>query len=245
MKKIAIVGATSAIAQATARIFAKRGDALFLIARDEEKLKTVVEDLRVRGGGPVGYMIADANDIDRHQEQFDKAVATLGGLDTVLIAHGVLGNQADDEKDYQRIKDVVQTNFLSVTSMVTILAGLFEKQGSGTIAVISSVAGDRGRKSNYVYGTSKAAVSTFLQGVRGRLVQSGVKVITIKPGFVDTPMTADLPKGALFASADKVGRGIVKAIDKGKEVVYLPSIWWPIMFIVRHVPERIFKKLNF
>jgi decaprenylphospho-beta-D-erythro-pentofuranosid-2-ulose 2-reductase len=136
------------------------------------------------------------------------------------------------------------TNCTSVISLLTILADYFEQQRRGCIAVISSVAGDRGRQSNYVYGAAKGAVTVFLQGLRNRLHKSGVAVITIKPGTVDTPMTASLKKGLLFASASSVGQGIYAAMKNRKEIVYLPWYWRPIMFIVRSIPEPIFKKLS-
>lgn len=131
-----------------------------------------------------------------------------------------------------------------MVSLLTLLANRLEAQKSGTIAVISSVAGDRGRSSNYVYGTAKGAVSLFLQGLRGRLHPSGVRVLTIKPGFVDTPMTADVKKNALFASPEGIAKGIVSAIDRGREVVYLPSFWRGIMLMIRAVPEPLFKRLK-
>jgi len=136
------------------------------------------------------------------------------------------------------------TNCASVISLLRILADYFEQQRRGCIAVISSVAGDRGRQSNYVYGAAKGAVTVFLQGLRNRLYKSGVAVVTIKPGTVDTPMTAGMKKGLLFASASSVGQGIYKAMLARKEVVYLPWFWRPIMFIIRSIPEPIFKKLS-
>jgi short-subunit dehydrogenase len=137
-----------------------------------------------------------------------------------------------------------QVNCTSVISLLILLANYFEPRKRGCIAVISSVAGDRGRKANYLYGAAKAAVTVFLGGLRGRLAKSGVSVITIKPGFVDTPMTASMRKGLLFASPRKVGEGIYHAMLKGKEVVYLPWFWRPIMLVVKSIPEPIFKKLS-
>ena len=139
---------------------------------------------------------------------------------------------------------ILRTNFLSAVSLITWLANYFEASKQGTLAVISSVAGDRGRKSNYVYGASKGALNIFLDGVRNRIDRAGVNVLTIRPGFVDTPMTAHIPKGPLFASPAQVAEGILAAVERRKDVVYLPGFWRPIMFLIRNIPERVFKKMN-
>ena len=138
----------------------------------------------------------------------------------------------------------IDINGLSVIALSTRLGNIFEAQGRGSLAVISSVAGDRGRQSNYVYGAAKGMVSLFLQGMRNRLSRKGVQVLTIKPGFVDTPMTAALPKGALWAKPEAIANGIVRAIERERDEVYLPGFWWMIMAIIRHVPERVFKRLS-
>ncbi len=242
MRKILIIGATSAIAQMTARLFAHDGDALFLAARNHDKLKVVADDLLVRGASRADFMSFDADDFSHHGSLIEKANESLSGLDTVLIAHGTLADQKACEKSYESTERELKTNFLSVVSLLTILANRFEAEKGGCIAVISSVAGDRGRGSNYVYGTAKAAVSTFLQGLRNRLHKFGVSVITIKPGLVDTPMTAHLKKNLLFASPESVAKGIYRAIQKKREVVYLPFFWRWVMCGVRNIPEWLFKK---
>lgn len=244
MSRICIIGATSAIAQAVAQIYAGRKDDIFLVGRDDERLTTIADDLKVRGAATVQQFALDLTDYSRHEEMINRAWGTLGGMDVVLIAHGILGVQDECQKDFETANKVFAANFTSAASLLTILANKFEAQKSGTIAVISSVAGDRGRKSNYVYGASKAAKTVFTDGLRGRLVTSGVNVLTIKPGFVDTPMTKDFKKGLLWASPEGIAKGIVKAIDKKKDIVYLPFFWYWIMCIIRHIPERIFKKLN-
>ncbi len=243
MKRIFVVGATSAIAQAAVRRFAARGDRLFLLARNEAKLEAVVQDARARGA-EVHSAVADLNAFDLHASLIEDAAQALGGLDVVLIAHGTLSDQKACEESYSDAEQELRTNFLSVVSLLTPLANRLEAQKGGTIAVISSVAGDRGRGSNYLYGTAKGALSIFLQGLRNRLHPAGVRVITIKPGFVDTPMTLEVKKNALFAAPDTVGRGIVRAIDGGREVVYLPAFWRLIMLAVRAVPEPLFKRLK-
>jgi short-subunit dehydrogenase len=244
MKKTLLIGANSGIAEAVARRLAARGERLYLLGRSPERLRSLAEDLGVRGGQVAGSAVFDAKRLDTHAEILEAAVQALGGLDAVLIAHGTLGDQKACEASVSETMDQLSTNALSVISLCTLLANRLEAQGSGCLAVISSVAGDRGRQSNYVYGTAKAAVSAFTQGLRNRLYRSGVRVLTVKPGFVDTPMTAGLKKGPLFASADRVAGGIVAAMDKGKDVVYLPFFWAPIMALIRAVPERVFKKLR-
>jgi short-subunit dehydrogenase len=244
MKRILIIGATSAIAEAAARQWAARGEALFLVGRRQQKLDDIAADLKVRGAAKAGVLALDATDVAAHEAMLAAAVAELGGLDVALIAHGTLPDQKACEASVEKTLQEFDNNGLSVIALCTLLANHFEAQGSGSIAVISSVAGDRGRQSNYVYGAAKGMVTRFLQGLRNRLAKKGVQVLTIKPGFVDTPMTAAFPKGALWAQPADVARGIVAAIDAGKDEVYLPGFWRLIMLVIRHIPEFIFKKLS-
>jgi decaprenylphospho-beta-D-erythro-pentofuranosid-2-ulose 2-reductase len=244
MKKILIIGATSAIAQAFARICAQKGGQLFLVARNPEKLQVLAADLKVRGATVAGILAVDANALDQHEAIVSAATENLKGLDTVLIAHGSLPDQKIAERDFKIAGQEYKTNFLSVVSMLTPIANFFEKQQHGVIAVISSVAGDRGRQSNYIYGSAKAGLSVYLDGLRNRLYHNGVAVVTIKPGFVDTPMTAHLKKGFLFASPEKVARDIFRAVDKKKCVVYTPWFWRWIMFIIKSIPETVFRRLK-
>ena len=244
MRKVLIIGATSAIAQATARLFAADGDKLVLVARNEERLAHVADDLVVRGAAKVAIQTLDVVNFDRYQEVIDNAIDQIGSLDTVLIAHGTLSDQKVCELDVSQLRHEMEINFFSVISLLTLLGNLFAEQGGGTLAVITSVAGDRGRQSNYVYGTAKAAIIVFLQGLRNRLHGSGVRVITIKPGFVDTPMTQQFKKGPLWATPTAVATGIHKAIVRGRDVVYLPSFWRAVMFLIRSSPESLFKRLR-
>lgn len=244
MKKILIVGATSAIAEACARLWAQQGHHLFLAARNAEQLASVAADLRTKGAAKVGVRVFDANHFDQHAELLRDATQTLGGLDTVLIAHGTLTDQGRAQSDVPYALAEVSTNGLSVIALLTLVAQQFEPQGHGTIAVISSVAGDRGRQSNYVYGSAKALVSAFTSGLRQRLAKHGVKVITIKPGFVDTPMTAHLDKGPLWAQPHQVARDIDRAIAGGKAIVYTPGFWRLVMLVIKSIPESIFVKLK-
>ena len=244
MRKVLIVGATSAIAEATARRLAERGERLFLIARNGARLAAIAADLRTRGAVAVGEAVADLNDMARHAELIGQARAAMGGLDTILIAHGNLSDQKACERSVEATMRDLQTNFLSAVSLLTHIANDFEAQGHGCIAVISSVAGDRGRMSNYVYGTAKGALTIFMQGLRQRLHRAGVQVLTIKPGFVDTPMTRDFKKGLLWVGPDRIARGIVGAIDGNKSVVYLPGFWRGIMAGIGAIPERVFCRLS-
>lgn len=244
MKNILVIGATSAIAQAAARLWAAQGNALYLLGRDAERLAAIAADLAVRGAVSVGHEVLDLNDTSLHAAALAQAAQALGELDIVLIAHGTLGNQDECERDFAKTLQELNTNAISVISLLTHLANRFEQQQHGSIAVISSVAGDRGRQSNYVYGTAKGAVTLFTQGLRNRLHRHGVDVVTIKPGLVDTPMTASFPKGPLWAGPDTVGRDIVTGIAKRRDVVYSPGIWLLIMTLIKLVPERIFRNTD-
>ncbi|RMF94383.1 MAG: SDR family oxidoreductase [Nitrospinota bacterium] len=244
MQRILIAGATSMIAQETARLFAADGDRFFLVGRHAEKLEAVAEDLRVRGAAQVDTFCLDLTRLDRHEELWQQALSTLGQVDILLIAHGTLPDQQRCQQSVPETLQALNTNFLSVVSLLTLAANYFEARRAGCIAVISSVAGERGRQSNYVYGTAKGAVSLFLQGLRNRLFPAGVAVLTIKPGFVDTPMTAAMEKNRLFASPATVAQGIYRAIRQRKDVVYLPWFWRWIMLIIRLIPERVFKRLR-
>ncbi len=244
MRKVLIIGATSAIAEATARLLAERGDALYLVARNEARLAAIAADLSVRGSPRVGCDVLDANDLAAHEAMLARAESFLAGYDTVLIAHGTLSDQKACEASVDLTLREINTNALSAVALLTRIANRLAQRRSGTIAVISSVAGDRGRGSNYVYGSAKALVTAFLSGLRQRLGKCGVNVVTIKPGFVDTPMTAAFDKGLLWARPELVARGIVRALDRHSGTVYLPGFWRPIMLIIRAIPESLFLRLS-
>jgi decaprenylphospho-beta-D-erythro-pentofuranosid-2-ulose 2-reductase len=245
VNQVLILGATSAIAQSVARLYAESGARMFLVARDAVRLDSVADDLRVRGAIAVDCLAADLTEHDRHPEIVAAAFDALSGVDTVLVAHGILPDQASCQESVADTMVSMDINFLSVVSLLTPIANRLEENKRGTIAVISSVAGDRGRQSNYVYGAAKSGLDAFLQGLRNRLSKADVNVLTIKPGFVDTPMTAHIPeRGLLWAQPEDVAEGIVNAIDKQKDVVYLPRFWALIMLIIRSIPETIFKKLS-
>ena len=244
MRRILIVGATSAIAEASARLFASRGDALFLVGRGESRLQAIAEDLKVRGAALAETFVLDARAMDRFPALLQAATQRLGGLDAALIAHGTLSDQAACQRSVELLREEFDINAISVMALCTLLAQQFETEGRGVIAVISSVAGDRGRQSNYVYGSAKAAVTAFTSGLRQRLYPKGVRVLTIKPGFVSTPMTAAFKKGALWATPAKVAADLVRAMDRGSSVIYTPWFWRPIMWVIRSVPETVFRRLR-
>ena len=244
MKKIIVIGATSTIAETTCRLFAAEGDMFYLVGRNEVSLKEVSEDLKLIGANAIKYQVQDLNTISKHNEIFDKANHFMGGIDLIFIAHGTLPDQTGCEKSVEKTINEFNTNAISVISLLTHASNIFESYSKGMIVVISSVAGDRGRQSNYIYGSAKGAVSLFMQGLRGRLANKGVRVITIKPGFVDTKMTASFKKNLLWVSPEIVAKGIKSAIDNKRDVVYLPFYWRYIMFLIRLIPEFIFKQLH-
>jgi decaprenylphospho-beta-D-erythro-pentofuranosid-2-ulose 2-reductase len=247
MKNFVIFGATSAIAQAVARLWAARGANLFLVGRNGSKLEAIAQDLRVRAGpgAKIHCMQADLDVLDAHGGLIRSAREALGGLDCALIAQGTLPDQKACEGDVALALSELRTNGIAIVSLCGLLANDMEEQGRGCIAVVTSVAGDRGRQSNYVYGAAKGMVSRYLQGLRNRLHRAGVSVVDIRPGFVDTPMTAGISKkGLLWAQPATVAAGIVAAIDNGRDIVYLPRFWAGIMFVIRTIPETVFKRLK-
>lgn len=243
-RKILVLGATSGIAQATCRIWASQGARLFLVARNAEKLASVAADLKTRGASYIDTAVADLDDVDKHPALLAHAVNSLTGLDVAYLAHGILGDQAKAEQDFNTAAQIIYTNFMAPVSLLTWLANFCVQRRAGTLAVISSVAGERGRKSNYVYGSSKAGLTAFLAGLRNRVDREGVTVLTIKPGPVKTAMTAGMKGSSKFADVDSVAQSIVKAVDKRRDTLYVPFQWGAIMFVIRSIPERLFKKMN-
>lgn len=242
--KILIIGATSAIAKATARLYAEQGQELFLVARNEERLLALANDLKVHGAGSVEHRALDLTDTRRHQQTLDQAFDVLQHIDLVFICHGSLPDQEACENNFELAQQEIHLNGLSVISLLTILASKLKTQGSGTIATITSVAGDRGRQSNFVYGSAKSMVSTYLQGLRGKLLPFNVHVTDIRPGLVDSPMTAQFRKGALWSTPEIVAQKIVKAIARKQHTVYAPGYWRIIMTMVCSIPEILFKRLK-
>lgn len=237
--RLMVVGATSAIAAETALLFAREGAECFLAGRDAERLAAVAERVRTAGARRVETRRFDATAPEEHAALVEAAVQALGGLDAVLVAHGVLPDQAACERDVAATLHALEVNLLSPIALLTALADHFERQRGGTIAVIGSVAGDRGRRSNYVYGTAKGALAIFLDGLRLRLRPAGVSVLTVKPGYVRTPMTASLPPSPIVAEPAAVAAAIHRAMRRRRRVVYAPWFWRPIMWAVRAVPDAV------
>jgi len=243
-RRILVLGATSGIAEACCRLWAERGDSLFLVARNSERLAAVAADLRTRGASYIDSAVANLDDTSIHPELLAHAINSLAGLDIAFFALGVLGDQQKSERSFAEAGQILNTNFVAPVSLLTWLANYCAQRHSGTLAVLSSVAGERGRKSNYVYGSSKAGLTAFVDGLRNRIDREGVRVMTIKPGPVKTAMTQSMKGNEKFADVEKVAATLVKAIDKGTDVVYVPGIWRIIMTVIRAIPERVFKKLN-
>lgn len=245
-KKIVIIGATSAIAQQCARLWAKENPSeIVLVGRNQEKTEQVASDLKVRS--PETTITSIQKDF-LYPEQIQTLVADIykqGEVDIVLIAQGSLPNQEACQNDLNQCYDALNVNGISPVLFAEAFAMHMQKANSGTLAVIGSVAGDRGRKSNYVYGAAKGMVTRYLQGLQHRLASTGVKVVLIKPGPTDTPMTAHLKQsGAKLASVERVAGDIVRGIEYGQRVVYTPKLWSVIMMVIRHIPSFIFNKLK-
>jgi decaprenylphospho-beta-D-erythro-pentofuranosid-2-ulose 2-reductase len=245
-KRIVIIGATSAIAEHCARLWVKETEIdLTLVGRDIEKTEHVAADLRVRSPKSV-IRVLEANFIAplAIQQLADRIVAE-GVVNTVLIAHGSLPDQSVCQQNLTKCNEALTVNGISPVLFAEAFAGHMQKANQGTLAIIGSVAGDRGRKSNYVYGAAKGLVTLYAQGLQHRCANTGVKVILIKPGPTDTPMTAHLKQqGGSLAKVEDVAKAIVKAINKGKSVAYVPAKWALIMMVIRHLPSFIFNRIN-
>ena len=244
MRRVLIVGATSPLARYMAHEFARAGDRLFLAARDEQELERIASDVRVRFGATVHAGRFDAEAIDEHEAFLQTVIDALGGLDGVVWVAGTMDGLEEAFRQPSAVRRLIDVNFSGAASLLTLCACYLEQQGAGFLAGVSSVAGDRGRAQNYPYGAAKGGFSLFLQGLRNRLSKRGVQVITIKPGFVDTRMTWGRDKLPFLASPQRVARESVQAILKGRDIAYVPGVWWLVMLVLRAIPERIFKRMN-
>ena len=245
MPAVLILGASSAIARATAKKFAAHGNDLILAGRQREELEADAADLTLRYKIAARILVFDALDFESHEPVLSRLLRESGdSLDGVVICIGYLGDQVKAQGDAAEARRILDTNLTGCISALEILAGYFEKRRRGFICALSSVAGDRGRQSNYLYGAAKAGLSAYLQGLRNRLYHSHVHVLTVKPGFVDTRMTFGHPKLFLVASPESAARSIYRAIVRRKNVVYVPWFWRWVMLLVRAAPERIFKRLK-
>ena len=244
MKQVVILGATSGIALEVQRQLAHRTCEMLLVARSAERLAQVQSDLRLRGAPRVAVYAADLADISQHAGVCAFASSAMPDFDTVLLAYGSMHDQKLAATSIELLTEELQVDFVSAAAILTRFAADLERRHSGCIAAITSVAGDRGRRSNYIYGSAKGALALFLQGLRARLYPSGVRVITIKPGPVRTPMTDQFPNRVRFASPRRVASDITRALARrSPDVLYTPGIWRYIMLGVRLIPEAIFKRL--
>jgi short-subunit dehydrogenase len=242
MKHVLILGATSDIAQALAHKFASHGFQPILAARNSERLAEMATDLEIRHNVSATVLEFDALAYATHP-------AFYAGLavkpEIAITVFGYLGDQPQAQADFAEAERIISSNYSGAVSILEIIAADFEQRRSGTIIGISSVAGDRGRQSNYIYGSAKAALSTYLSGLRNRLAKVGVAVITVKPGFVRTKMTAALPlPGPVTAKPEQVAADVYRAYQKGANDVYSLWLWRYLMFIIRNIPEPIFKRLS-
>lgn len=242
--RVLVLGSSSAIAEQIGRLLASVGTIFYLTARNIDRLEAVAADLRVRGAVRVETARLDVTDVSALTGLVSDVSEELGGLDTVIVAAGLLPDQARVNNDSDLLRGTMEVNAVSAMVVLNEAAALFEQQSHGQIVAIGSVAGDRGRATNAAYGAAKGALEIFMSGLRQRLHKSGVQVLLVKPGFVDTPMTADFTKGPLWASPKRAAKDIVRAMEKGRSVIYTPWYWRWIMLVIRYFPESIFVRLR-
>lgn len=243
--RVLILGAGSGIAQATARFYASEAAMIGLAGRNPTHLASIAADLRVRGAAAV-----ETFEIDFTAPSATAALPgmadRLGGLDHVILAYGLLGDQGLAERDSATALAIIDVNFRSAAAWSLAVADLLERQGRGSLVVLGSVAGDRGRRSNYVYGAAKAALAVLVQGISHRFRGRGPRAVIVKPGPTDTAMTTGMTKGGpLWSTPEAVAAIVRKAADRGGPVVYAPARWRPIMAVIRLIPSGIFNKMNF
>lgn len=243
--KVLVIGVTSSIGEQVVRLLARKKVTFYLTGRHHDRLDQIASDLRVRGVTRIVTLRVDVTDLSSIPGLLGRAAESLGGLDTALVVAGQLPDQDEVNRDSQRLRETMEINATSAMVLLNEAAAFFEQQGHGQIVAIGSVAGDRGRATNYAYGAAKGALEIFLSGLRQRLHKRGVQVLLVKPGFVDTPMTAAFKKGPLWASPERVARDIVRAMEKGQSVIYTPWWWRWIMLVIRLIPEALFVRLRF
>jgi short-subunit dehydrogenase len=242
---VLLLGATSGIGRHVAAAFARRGHDLYLTGRRTDEVERVARDLELRHGVRAVVDRFDARDTASHGELVRRALEACGGrLAGAVVAFGALGDHEATARDFDEARVVIEVNFVGAVSVLTPLATHFAERGGGFLVAIGSVAGDRGRQSNYVYGSTKGALDVYLQGLRNRLWHEGVRVVMVKPGFVDTEMTYGLEGMALAADPARVGEAVARAVERGRDVVYLPWFWRWIMLVIRLLPEKLFKRLR-
>jgi len=245
MGRVLILGATSSIARAVAQEFGIHGHSLTLGGRDQRELSTLASDLAIRCGVDVATLTLDVLSFEDHEAALRSWLDLEGDtLDGVVLCVGYLGDQAAAQADFAEARQIIETNLTGCVSVLNFIANEFESRRSGFICALCSVAGDRGRQSNYLYGAAKGGLAIYLAGLRNRLSRSNVRVITVKPGFVDTAMTFGRSGLFLVASPERVASAVYKAIRQGKDIAYVPWFWRPIMFLIRLIPESVFKRMR-
>jgi len=242
--RVVILGALSAIATAAARIYAKEGAAITLVARNRERLETLAADLKARGAVQVEVAAMDLEaEAQRAAAHLADWSSRMGGIDHVHLVYGYLGTQAKASADTTELARITASNYSSAIHWAEATANILRKQKHGSLVAVSSVAGDRGRQSNYAYGAAKGGIALFVQGIAHSLAGTGARAVAVKPGFVDTPMTDGLKKGGpMWASAEQVGRALRRAADRGGPIQYAPGKWRLVMLVIRSVPSFIFHK---
>lgn len=240
---VVVFGGTSAIAEALCLRLAQRIASLTLIARNEEKLSTVVERISRRYSGSIRCVIADLRELGQHVTLVRTVLGGLESVDYIVLAHGVLPDQEELNTDYEQAMELFTLNATAMISLTELCTRHLEGQGHGTIAVLSSVAGERGRKRMIVYSAAKSAVSTYCEGLRLRALDHGVHVVVLKPGVILTPMTQDRIRTPLDSTVERAAKAIDCAMSKRQGVAYIPWFWRPIMAIVRILPEWLFRRL--
>ena len=244
--KVAVVGATRGMGRALARLMAERGDALCLLGRDTGELESSARDLLARGArGPVTTARLDLAEPAGFATALDAADRLVGGFDTLVLTAGDFAPQDALEGDAARLERLLDLNFTAAAVLCQQAAERLAGRGGGTICAFSSVAGDRARRTNYLYGASKAGLSAFLEGLHLAYADRGVRVVCVRPGFVKTAMTAGLPVPPFAGNPDTVARVVLRAIDRGTPVIYAPPIWRFIMLAIRLLPRAVMRRMRF
>ncbi len=245
MKTSLILGATSAMARALAKRLASPERQLILAGPDPEEMEKDAADLAIRSGGPKPLVLNfDATDWEAHETFLARLGEKVRTLDEAYVFFGLMPLQEEAQKDFRLARDMFMVNYVGAVSILELIAAYMEARRQGLIVAVSSVAGDRGRQSNYLYGSSKAGLTVYLSGLRNRLAKAGVQVLTVKPGMVDTPMTRGMKKGILFVKPEVIAAGILKAVAKRKNIAYVPGYWRWIMWAIRSIPEPVFKRMK-
>ncbi len=238
-----ILGGSSSVARAFAFEVARLGADVLLAGRDTEDLARTAADLNIRTGRKATALEFDASAYDTHANFIETCRGMAERLN-IFLAFGIMPSQEQTDRDFGLAKTMIETNYLGAVSILDRLAPAMEAQGGGHVVVLGSVAGDRGRLRNYLYGSTKAALHTYVEGLRARLYRSGVQVLTIKPGVLDTAMTWGLPRLPFPATPEAFARATLAHIKRGREIAYVPGIWRVIMLVIRSIPERLFKRTD-